>query len=221
MGPYTDKLGPSLVHLKGSQLSPAEWNKWITEGPAATNVMRVYWLGTSPSDAASLEDLLQQLLAAGPPADGGSLRLQCFPRSLETWLGDRLPLSFDLRPVNPSWVLHVVTFGQPLPVQGGGSSQQQQPPQQQQQEEGCSGETLPPPQQQHFLYSWQPAEDLYNHPSLRTKRVPDQLSKAAGKLAEALAVAGVQLTQGIAVDLGAAPGKHASGCCAMRSSAVL
>ena len=56
----------------------------------------------------------------------------------------------------------------------------------------------------------QPAQDLYAYSPLRTKRIPDQLSKAAGKLAEALAASGVQLTRGIAIDLGAAPGERRS-----------
>ena len=52
----------------------------------------------------------------------------------------------------------------------------------------------------------QAADILYNYPPLLPQRVPDQLSKAAGKLAEALAATGLQLTTGVAVDLGAAPG---------------
>jgi hypothetical protein len=143
--------------------------------------VRAFWLGSNPQVAASQEDLLQQLLTAGPPADGAPLRLQCFPRSLEAWLGDQL-LGWNLQPVNPSWVLHIVTLPE----------QRQQP--------------------QQFLYSLQPAAELYNYSAVRGKRVPDQLSKAAGKLAEALAATGLQLTTGVAVDLGAAPGKRWQGC---------
>ena len=183
VGPCSEKAGPCLVHFKGSRLTAPQLNAWIHGGVAATSIVRAFWLGSNPQVAASQEELLQQLLAAGPPAGGAPLRLQCFPRSLEAWLGDQL-LGWNLQPVNPLWVLHIVT----LPEQ--------------------------PQQPQRFLHSLQPAAELYNYSAVRGKRVPDQLSKAAGKLAEALVATGLQLTTGVAVDLGAAPGKRwlAAGC---------
>ena len=182
VGPCTDRSGPCLVHFKGSRLSAPQLNEWIFGGAAASTIVRAFWLGSSPQVASTQEELLQQLLAAGPPADGAALRLQCYPRSLEAWLGVQLD-AWNLQPVNPMWVLHVVN----LPEQ----------PQQ-------------PQQPQRFLYHLQPAAELYNLSSMRGKRVDGQMCKAAGKLAEALLVTGMQLTAGVAVDLGAAPGKRAA-----------
>jgi hypothetical protein len=217
IGPHTDRRGPCLVHFKGSQLSPEALNAWIAGNwSASTAVVRVFWLGDSPCEAHSLADLLRQLLAAGPPAGGGSIRLQCSPRSLESWLGDQLPLSFNLQPVDPAWVLHIVRL--PPAAAQEGLQQQQQP-----QQMGQDGQDLAQQEQQEqppqweqpwehsqpgerFLFSLQPAAALYTYESVRGKRLPNQLCKAAGKLAEALQVTGLELTSGVAVDLGAAPG---------------
>lgn len=176
VGPCTDRAGPCLVHYKRSRLTPTELNTWLATGAAGSCIVRAFWLGSSPGMASSKEDLVQQLMAAGPAPDGAPLRLQCYPRSMESWLGDQLSPSFNLQPVKPSWVLHVVQFDQQ------------------------------PGRPQQLLYSLQPAAEFYNYAPIRTKRVPDQLCKAAGKLAEALVATGVELTTGVAVDLGAAPG---------------
>ena len=185
--------------------------------------MRVYWLGPTPGEAHSEAELVAGLLAAAP-CDGSPLRLQCFPRSIEAGLVDQLDGRLNMQPVNPSWVLHVVRMdeepAQQQPAAGHGKQQEQQ---QQQQQAGLAGQAAQPEQQQEeeeapgryrYLYSLQPAAQLHQHAHERGKRVPDQLSKAAGKLAEALVVAGVQLTSGVAVDLGAAPGTQGCrGCC--------
>lgn len=184
--------------------------------PALPCQVRVYWLGPAHSVAHSEDELVAGLLAAAPQ-DGSPLRLQCFPRSIEAGLVDRLDGSLTMQPVNPSWVLHVVRLEEEEQqqqlaaggkrrqrrqhgAQAGGAAQVEQQAEVQQQQEA--------PAPHRYLYSLQPAAQLYQHAFERGKRVPDQLSKAAGKLAEALVVAGVQLTTGIAVDLGAAPGKR-------------
>ena len=183
--------------------------------PALPCQVRVYWLGSAHSVAHSEDELVAGLLAAAPQ-DGSPLRLQCFPRSIEAGLVDRLDGSLTMQPVNPSWVLHVVRLEEQQQQQaaggkrrqrrqhgaqaGGAAQAEQQQAEEQQQQEA--------PAVHRYLYSLQPAAQLYQHAFERGKRVPDQLSKAAGKLAEALVVAGVQLTSGIAVDLGAAPGKQ-------------
>jgi hypothetical protein len=198
VGPFTarSRNGPCLVHFKRSSLSPAQVTAWLLGNASANSaVVRVYWLGASYSEASSRQDLLRQLLSAWPAPQGGRVRLQCAPRDLETWLGDELPASFNLQPVDPDWVLNIVR----LPAEGSESQQQQQ--QQQQQQRQAESE-----QDERFVFSLQPAADLYNYPPVREKRVPDQLSKAAGKLAEALQAAGLELTRGVALDLGAAPG---------------
>ncbi|KAI3428151.1 hypothetical protein D9Q98_006535 [Chlorella vulgaris] len=217
IGPHTDRRGPCLVHFKGSQLSPEALNAWIAGNwSASTAVVRVFWLGDSPCEAHSLADLLRQLLAAGPPAGGGSIRLQCSPRSLESWLGDQLPLSFNLQPVDPAWVLHIVRQPPAAAQEGLQQQQQQQQMVQEGQDSAQQEQQEQPPQWEQpwghsqpgerFLFSLQPAAALYTYESVRGKRVPNQLCKAAGKLAEALQVTGLELTSGVAVDLGAAPG---------------
>lgn len=231
ISPDNRKSGPCLVHLSGCTLSPAALNEWILNGcSASAAILRIYWLGPSPLQAASKEKLVQQLLAAGPPADGGPLRLQCYPRSLEAWLGEQLPASFNLQPVNPAWVLHIVVLPPDQEQQEQVQEQEQEGGEEQQEKEGAAdaasqgqqqheqqpaaGQEQPQTEQlrqQRILYSLQPAADLYNYSPARGKRVPDQLSKAAGKLDEALIASGVQLTTGVAIDLGAAPGKWVLG----------
>jgi len=211
VGPCTRKAGPCLVHFKGCRLTPAQLNTWI-EGSTSlwAAVVRIYWMGPTPHKAASKEELVQQLVAAGPPPDGGPLRLQGNPRAFENWLMDELPASFNLQPVGPVWVLNALQL--PNPQQQG----QQEGQQDQQGQQGVQEQQAAACQQQHgqqqaqryrYVFSLQPATDLYSYTADRTKRVPDQLSKAAGKLAEALVATGLQLTSGVAVDLGAAPGK--------------
>ncbi|PRW56831.1 cell division [Chlorella sorokiniana] len=215
VGPHDHRHGPCIVHFKGCRLTPEELNAWLRDGPASCNVVRVYWLGPAPSAAHSEAELVAGLLAAAPQ-DGSPLRLQCFPRSIEAGLVDQLDGGLTMQPVNPSWVLHVVRLEQEQQPAAAADEQQRQ--RQRQRQEGPAGEAAQPGEQQQqqqqqevrgshrYLYSLQPAAQLYQHAHERGKRVPDQLSKAAGKLAEALVVAGVQLTSGVAVDLGAAPG---------------
>ncbi|KAL4443636.1 hypothetical protein ABPG75_011373 [Micractinium tetrahymenae] len=192
VAPCTDKVGPCLVLFSGCKLAPAELNTWIYAGASSNAaVVRAYWLGASPGKACSREDLVAQLRAAGPPPDGGALRLQCAPRSLEGWLADQLGPAFNLQPVKPTWVLNVVCMA----ADGGEDEDGQQ------QREQREHRRRP-----RILYSLQPASSLYNYSPVKDKRIPDQLSKAAGKLAEALQACGLQLTSGVAVDLGAAPG---------------
>ena len=164
VGPCTDRDGPCLVHYKRTRLTPAELNAWIYSNSSANAaVVRVYFLQSSPGVALSRQQLVEQLVAAGPAPDGGRLRLQCFPRSLEGWLGDQLPPSFNLQPVDPAWVLHIVR----MPAE---EQQQAEPAKQQGQQQ----------QEERFLWSLQRADHLYNYQPVRDKRVPDQLCKAAG-----------------------------------------
>lgn len=200
--------GPSLARFWGSRLTAAQLNAWVIGGPVDSSVLRVYWMGGSPSAAASREQLVQQLRAAAAPP--GPLRLQCYPRTMEAPLADELDGTegFDLQPVNPAWVLHIVQLPpQREEQQPGGEAAQGSPAQQQQTQQQ---------RQQRYLWSLQPAADQYLYAAAREKRIPNQLSKAAGKLAEALAVAGVRFTSGTAVDLGAAPGERvlrSAACC--------
>lgn len=174
----------------------------------------MYWLGPSPHVAHSEAELVAGLLAAAPQ-DGSPLRLQCFPRSIEAGLVDQLDGSLNMQPVNPSWVLHVVRMEDEQPVGAAAGRQHgqqdegqgpEQPAAEAQQQQRKQQRQTGQPARYRYLYSLQPAAQLYQHAFERGKRVPDQLSKAAGKLAEALVVAGVELTSGTAVDLGAAPG---------------
>lgn len=199
MGPCTDKIGPCLVLYSGCTLSPGELNSWIYSGTSSSAaVVRSYWLGASPHEASSHEDLVAQLRAAGPPPDGGGVRLQCAPRTLEGWLAERLGPAFNLQPVNPQWVLNVVCMAADgsegegdeaaseaaqqgaAPPEGGQQQQQQQSAEtasaagQEQRGEHC--------RQQRVLYSLLPASSLYNYSPVKDKRIPDQLSKAAGGL---------------------------------------
>lgn len=58
----------------------------------------------------------------------------------------------------------------------------------------------------HIRYSMRLANEAFQTPRDETRRVPGQFCKAAGKLAEAMVVAGFRPTSGIAIDVGAAPG---------------
>lgn len=203
VGPCTEKVGPCLVFFSGCKLAPAELNRWLYSGASCSAaVVRCYWLGSEPREASSHKDLVAQLRAAGPPPDGGALRLQCAPRTLEAWLADQLGPAFNLQPVSPKWVLNVVSMaaegGEEGEEEGGEAAQQavaspddgrqqqgaaaapvageqdgQQPAQQEQQVEHR--------RRRRVLYSLQPATTLYNYSPVKDKRIPDQLSKAAGK----------------------------------------
>ena len=75
-----------LLLLRGCGLGPAEFHAWLEAAGVAWAVLRVYYVG-EPAPVASAEDLAAALEAEGPPR--GAMRLQCYPRSLETWLAVR------------------------------------------------------------------------------------------------------------------------------------
>ena len=60
----------------------------------------------------------------------------------------------------------------------------------------------------HVRYSLHPASEMYQNRFDGPKRVPNQFCKAAGKITEALTVAGFDLSKpgGVAIDVGASPG---------------
>lgn len=204
VGPCNEKAGPCLVLFSGCTLAPEEVNSWIYSGASSSaTVVRAYWLGATPGEASSHDDLVAQLRAAGPPPDGGGLRLQCAPRMLEAWLADQLGPAFNPQPVNPKWVLNVVCMaaegGEEEGEEAGGAAAQQAAalavgrPQQQDmaaaQAAGPRHDQLGGRQQQQgehrrrrrILFSLQPAATLYNYSPVKDKRIPDQLSKAAGE----------------------------------------
>lgn len=78
----SDQQGPCLLLLRGVTAAPAALNKWLSEVGLVWACTRIYWLGSHA--ASSRQQLVEQLLAQGPPP--GPIRLQCFPRSMETWL---------------------------------------------------------------------------------------------------------------------------------------
>ncbi|PSC70613.1 THUMP domain [Micractinium conductrix] len=209
VGPYTGSTGPCLVRFRDSQLTTAQLNSWILSGcSSSAAIVRVYWLGGSPGTATSREDLLTQLAAAGAPP--GPVRLQVFPRRHEAALVDALPAGWQLQPVGPEWVLNVLQLSGVEGEAGAAGQPAAAPPERQRQAAAAADPQQPAEQQQQqqpaFLWSLQRADDLYNYSPDRTKRIPDQLCKAAAKLEEALLAAGLAATQGVAIDLGAAPG---------------
>ena len=214
VGPYTGSTGPCLVRFRDSQLTTAQLNSWILSGcSSSAAIVRVYWLGGSPGTATSREDLLTQLAAAGAPP--GPVRLQVFPRRHEAALVDALPAGWQLQPVGPEWVLNVLQLSGVEGEAGAAGQPAAAPPERQRQAAAAADPQQPAEQQQQqqpaFLWSLQRADDLYNYSPDRTKRIPDQLCKAAAKLEEALLAAGLAATQGVAIDLGAAPGGWAGG----------
>eukprot|EP00887_Chlorella_sp_A99_P004111 scaffold23.g4111.t1 len=111
--PHTEKRGPALALLSGVRTPPLALNAWLPGSPFGAMVVRVFWLGPidAPSSlAASQAELLEQLVASGPPP--GPLRLHCSPRSLEGWLGqEQLPPTFQLAVTGASHVLQVAQVG--------------------------------------------------------------------------------------------------------------
>ncbi|KAL0032338.1 hypothetical protein WJX79_005830 [Trebouxia sp. C0005] len=106
LGPRSNKAGPCLVLLKGVSATQAEFFAWYSTSYLRRYCPRVYWLGSCGSSATDKEELLHSICTAGSP--GGSIRLQCCPRSLEKWLAAHLPEPFKLDPKGFQYVLNVV-----------------------------------------------------------------------------------------------------------------
>ncbi|DBA93670.1 TPA: hypothetical protein ACH3X3_013742 [Trebouxia sp. C0006] len=106
LGPRSNKAGPCLVLLKGVSATQAEFFAWFSTSYLRRYCPRVYWLGSCGSSVTDKEELLHSICTAGSP--GGSIRLQCCPRSLEKWLAAHLPETFKLDPKVFHYVLNVV-----------------------------------------------------------------------------------------------------------------
>ncbi|KAK2075730.1 hypothetical protein QBZ16_001471 [Prototheca wickerhamii] len=104
VGPHTDHAGPATVKLHHVTLARPAFEAWLQGCVIEWAIMRVYW---ARDMSASKEALVDRLINVyGPPK--GVTRLQCYPRSLEGWLGEQLPLTWELHPVTFTHTLHVV-----------------------------------------------------------------------------------------------------------------
>ena len=111
LGPRSNKAGPCLVLLQQVSATLTEFFEWYSASHIRRYCPRVFWLGHDSQFASNQvstlstngrsgkhcacnfcnasfgvqEDLLSNICSAGAPE--GAVRLQCFPRSLEDWLG--------------------------------------------------------------------------------------------------------------------------------------
>lgn len=108
LGPRSNKAGPCLVLLKGITANLTQFLSWYSTADLRRYCPRVFWLGHHSPSACTQEDLLTSICSAGVTL--GILRLQCYPRSLESWLGERLPDSCNLDPKHFDHVLNVVAI---------------------------------------------------------------------------------------------------------------
>jgi 23S rRNA U2552 (ribose-2'-O)-methylase RlmE/FtsJ len=187
--------GSSFLQFSGISSPPKAWVQWMSGSFVRYVVMRMYFLDGGErgrkQSAGSLDELVEQLIdhAQRQPPEG-PVRIQCGPRSMEKILLDKFEeldsCPFEFHPVNPTSTLHIF------------------------QHKTDSSVT--------FRWSFRAVEEQFYTSPDGPRRIPGQFCRAAGKLHEALIVSGFSKEagkiigsddvsiEGVAVDVGAAPG---------------
>lgn len=91
-----------LLCMKHLTISPLELKTFIDTSYIRHSITRLYFIPSSSSAnwCSSPEELIHRCSTSSFPPPIGPVRIMAFPKgSLETYLGDHLPASWDLHPV--------------------------------------------------------------------------------------------------------------------------
>ena len=179
-GNAVEKTGNLMIMFHRISLTPKEWTTWMYSSLLRHVVTRMYFLkgGHEGRYASTKEEMVDQLKGSCKITE--PIRLTCCPKTLQVEILDTCEKLGDACPLD----FHPVTFKHVLHVI-----------------------QLP---DGSLRYSIREPDETYLTRSDETSRIPGQFCRAAGKLQEALLVSGFlgecANGEGIAIDVGAAPG---------------